>query len=224
MIKEIKNIPMFSELAEEQLQEIINIARPEKRGKNELIFTEGDIYKGFYVLIKGNVKVFHVTSEGKEVIIHLIRPFETFAEIPLFDGNRYPVNAESLQESELILIPKDEFTELLKNNYEITFKMLGGFAKRLRLLTQKIENLSSKEVTERLVRFILQEITSNNTINTPEPFLKLTISKAAVAGYLGTITETLSRSLKKLQDENIIRVEGKRIFISDLPKLKILAK
>lgn len=224
MKTEIKKIPMFSELSEEHLSSIFDIAIPRNCKKNEIIFHEGDFYKGFYVLLNGSVKVFQVSSEGKEVIIHLIKPFETFAEIPLFEGNKYPVNAESLQDSELLLIPKEQFTELLKNNYEISFKMLGGFAKRLRLLTEKIENLTSKEVTERLARYLMNEIIANKTINLPEPMVKLSISKSTIAGYLGTITETLSRSLKKLQEENIIRVDGKKIFISCPEKLKSLSK
>ncbi len=102
--------------------------------------------------------------------------------------------------------------------------MLAGFAKRMRNMTNKMEEISTKEVSSRLARFILEEIEKNGSVKLEEPFLRLTISKSTVATYLGTITETLSRTFKKFQDENIIVVNGKKIFVKDLNKLKQLAK
>ena len=101
--------------------------------------------------------------------------------------------------------------------------MLAGFAKRMKSLTQKIEELSSKEVTSRLAKYLVQEIKASGTEKLPEPFIKLSVSRNAIAGYLGTITETLSRSLKKLQNDEIIKVQGKKIFIRDLKRLKELS-
>ncbi len=102
--------------------------------------------------------------------------------------------------------------------------MLAGFAKRMRKLSNKMEEISTKEVSSRLARFILEEIEKNDSIKLKEPFLRLTISKATVASYIGTITETLSRTFKKFQDENIITMNGKKIFVNDLKKLKQIAK
>ena len=102
--------------------------------------------------------------------------------------------------------------------------MLAGFAKRMRNMTNKMEEISTKEVSNRLARFILDEIEKNKSIKLSEPFLRLTIPKATVATYLGTITETLSRTFKKFQDDNIIVVDGKKIFVKDLKKLKQLAR
>jgi CRP/FNR family transcriptional regulator len=102
--------------------------------------------------------------------------------------------------------------------------MLAGFAKRMRNMTNKMEEISTKEVSSRLARFILGEIEKNGSVKLEEPFLRLTISKATVATYLGTITETLSRTFKKFHDENIIVVNGKKIFVKDLNRLKQIAK
>lgn len=222
--KTLKDIPMFSELSIAQLRELTSITKIQKFKKNEFLFMEGDTYMGFFILLKGSVKVYKISSDGKEVIIHLIKPPQAFAEIPLFEGKNYPVNAQALEESIVLFFPKGEFIELLKQNHEISFNMLGGFAKRMRTLTLKIEELSSKEVTTRLARYLVEEIRNAGKERLPEPFIKLSISKSAIAGFLGTITETLSRTLKKLQDEKIIRVKGKTIFISDYKRLKELGK
>ncbi len=219
----LRSIPLFSELSIEQMREISSISRLIKTQKNEILFRENDSYKGFFIILKGTVKVFKISPEGKELVIHLFKPFSSFAEMPLFEGNDYPVTAETVEESLLMFIPKDKFIELIKSSPEISLKMLAGFAKRMKSLVAKIEDLSSMEVKNRVSKFILKEIQANGTIYLPEPFFKLQVSKSTIASLLGTITETFSRTLHKLQNENIIRVQNKTIFVIDLKRLKTLA-
>lgn len=185
---------------------------------------EGDPYKGFYILLKGSVKIYKISFKGKESILHLIKPSESFGDVPLFEGGNYPVNAQVMTDSILVFISHKEFIQLIKNNSTICFNMLVGFSKKMRRLTQKVEELSTKEVTNRFARYLLEEIKKSGTDNLPEPFLKITISKKNIASYIGTITDTLSRLLKKLQNEKVIRVSGKSIFITDMNKLKALAR
>lgn len=101
-------------------------------------------------------------------------------------------------------------------------KMLAVFAKRLKSLTIRVEDLTLREVTSRLAHYILEEVKRNGTIKLPEPSLRLTISKTNLASYLGTITETLSRTFNRLQERNIIRVQGKKIFVQNLHELQKL--
>ena len=221
----LRDVPLFSELEISHLREISEISRIEQFKKNRHIFLENDDYRGFYIVLKGSVKVYRISSEGKEYILHLRKPPQPFADVPLFEeGGNYPANAQALDDSLLLFIPKEGFTELIRKNPSIALKMLAGFAKRMRNMTNKMEEISTKEVSNRLARFILEEIKKNNSIKLPEPFLRLTISKSTVATYLGTITETLSRTFKKLHNENIIVVNGKKIFVKDLKKLRQLCK
>ena len=221
----LHDVPLFSEMDISQLREISEISRIEQFKKNHHIFLENDTYRGFYIVLKGSIKVYRVSSEGKEYILHLRKPPQPFADVPLFEeGGNYPANAQVLEDSLLLFIPKEEFIELIRKNPSIALKMLAGFAKRMRKMTDKMEEISTKEVSNRLARFILEEIKKNDSIKLKEPFLRLTISKSTVATYLGTITETLSRTFKKFQDEHIIVVNGKKIFVKDLKKLKQLAR
>jgi CRP/FNR family transcriptional regulator len=220
----IRDIPLFSELTIEQLREISAISAIKKFVKHEFIFHEGDYYQGFFILLKGTVKIFKVTPAGKESVVHIVKPFNAFADIPLFEGSDYPVNAQAIEGSLALFIPKEGFLDLLKKNHEISLKMLAGFAKRLKSLVAQIEDLTSKEVVNRLAKYLVKEIKKSGTENLPEPFIKLTVPKSTIAAYLGTITETLSRTFKKLHDNGIIKVQGKKIFITDLSKLKKLGK
>jgi CRP/FNR family transcriptional regulator, dissimilatory nitrate respiration regulator len=219
------DVPLFSEMDISHLREISEISRIEQFRKNQHIFLENDPYAGFYIVLKGSVKIYRISSEAKEYILHLRKPPQLFADVPLFEeGGNYPANAIALEDSVLLFIPKDEFTELIRKNPSIALKMLAGFARRMRDMTNKMEEISTKEVSNRLARYILNEIEKNGSAKLKEPFLRLTISKANVATYLGTITETLSRTFKKLQEEKIIVVTGRKIFVKDLKRLKQLAK
>lgn len=216
------SIPLFSELSVEHLRKITSISEIKKFPPHEILFLEGDFYKGFYIQLKGSVKIFKTTAEGKESVVHLIKPFNVFADIPLFEGNNYPVSAQTLEECLVLFVPKDGFINLIKEEPEISLKMLAGFAKRLKGLVAQVEDLTTKEVKNRLAKYLLKEIKNNKSINLLDPFVKLTIPKSTLASYLGTITETLSRTFKKFQDQEIIKVKGKTIFITNLNKLKEL--
>ena len=220
----LRSIPLFSELSIDQLREVTSISKLQKIPKNKIIFLEGDLYKGFYILLKGGIKIFKTTLNGKESVVHILNTLNLFADIPLFDGSNYPVNAQSLKESIVIFIPKQEFLNLLARNPEISLKMLAGFAKRLKSLINQVEDLSTKEVKNRLAKYLIREINSSGTENLPQPFIRLNIPKSTIASYLGTITETLSRTFNKMQSDGIIKMNGKKIFIQNLNELKKLAK
>jgi len=147
-----------------------------------------------------------------------------FGDVPLFTGGKCPASVQIMEDSTLLFIPKNEFLQLLKDNPELSFKIMAGFAKRLESITVKAEDLSLKEVVNRLADYIIEGIESNHNSNLPEPFFKIPFSNPTLAAYLGTIPESISRAFKKLKDSRIIRVHGRTIFVQDLEKLKKLAE
>ena len=220
----LRDIPLFSELSIEQLRNLSSISKLKRFKKHERIFNENDIYMGFYILLKGTIKVYKISSSGKESVVHIVTPLTVFADIPLFEGTDYPVTAEALEECLAMFIPKSKFLKLIQSDPEISLKMLGGFAKRLKSLVIQLEDITSMEVPNRLAKYILKEIKISGTEKLVEPFIKLSVPKSTIASYLGTITETLSRNFKKLQNDEIIRVVGKKIFVKDIKRLKELAR
>lgn len=221
----LKDIPLFSELDIKDLEQISNFSSIRKLDKSEIIFSEGEHYSGFYIVLKGKVKVYKLSPLGKESVLHIFRPFEEFAEVPLFEQlTKYPVNAQTLEETELYFIPNKEFFNYAHDHPKIAFKIIAGFAKKLMALTQKIESLTLSDIPKRLAKYIIEEYSKSHKVVIAKPFISLTISKANLAGYLGTITETLSRTFKKLTDENIIEVKGKKIYILNFPALLDLSK
>lgn len=217
----IRNIPFFSELNTAELKEFIKASKLLNFKKGDIIFLEGEPYRGFYIVIKGAVRVYKSNPEGKELTLHIIEPFDSFAEIPLFisealgKSNFYPANAQAIENSVLIFVPKDEFLKIIDKNPKISLKMLHGFAKKLMSLNQQIENLTLKGVAERLAEYIYNEYKNRGTNE-----FKLNLSRVILATYLGTIPETISRALRKLQDCGLIQIYGKKIVINNPDELK----
>lgn len=219
----INHIPLFSELSDSDLHELIACSSLCRFNKSDIIFYQDEHYKGFYILLKGTVTASIISETGHEAIVHILRPLSMFAEIPLFEGLNYPVTAKCTENSVAIFIPKEGFLNLLSKSPHLSIKMLAGLSKRTRELIHQIEITSTRDVTGRLAHFLLTEIKSNNSLSLEEPFVVLKLPKATLATFLGTITETLSRTIKKLADEQVIRINNKTLYITNLHRLKELA-
>ena len=120
ILNALQNSLLFSKLKEEELKQVEAIVLLKKVKKNKSIFLENEEAKGFYLLISGSVKLCKSTVDGREMVLHFVRHFETFAEAALFANGKYPASAKTLLDSEVIYIPKDGFMELIKNNPEFT--------------------------------------------------------------------------------------------------------
>ncbi|MCX7878764.1 MAG: Crp/Fnr family transcriptional regulator [Ignavibacteria bacterium] len=226
----IKRIPLFSGLEEGMVNKISEFCRLRIFNKGDIIFFESEPYRGFYAVVSGLVKVYKISRDGREHIIHIIAPFNTFAEVPLLenldkitdDDFRYPACSMAIEDNtKVVLVPANEFRDILKNDLNISLRMLSGLAKRLRHLNHHIEELTLKDVTKRTAAFLISvyENTSSNS-KLKGSTISLSVNRSDMAAYLGTAIETLSRTLSRLQAEGIIEVTGKKIFIKNAYKLK----
>lgn len=213
------NTPSFKGLSESQLKQIGGIAVEKKYLKGKMIFTEGDDGTGFYIVAKGRVKVFKVSPEGKEHILHIVTPGETFGQVAVYAGRSFPASSEAITKSHLLFIPRIAFVELIADNPSLALKMLAVLSLRLREFTVQIENLSLKEVPGRLAAYLIYLADEQKT----EEQISLPISKGQLAGLLGTVPETLSRIFTKISSLNLIKVNGRKITLIDRTGLDDLA-
>jgi len=218
-IDQIGTIPLFSGLSDEQLQELATIVLEQVFRRGQTIFLEGDEGSGFYVVKTGKVKIFKLSPDGKEQILHIFGPGEPFAEVPVFAGQRFPANAEALEESRLFFFPRAGFLDLIRRHPSLALNMLAVLSRRLRQLAGLVEDLSLKEVPARLAAYILYQ--SERQQGVPE--FNLEIAKGQLASLLGTIPETLSRILAKMVKEGLIESSGPRIKIINKGGLQELA-
>jgi CRP/FNR family transcriptional regulator len=215
----IANTPLFSGLPEDQQKDLVQIAVDKNYHKGDVIFSEGDKGTGFYVIAVGQIKIFKVSSEGKEQILHIFGPGEPIGEVPVFTGQPFPAYAEALAKSHLLFFPRIAFMDLIAGNPSLALNMLGVLSMRLRQFTVQIENLSLKEVPGRLASYLIY--LSGEQENRQS--VKLNISKGQLASLLGTIPETLSRIFAKMSDQQIIAVNGRKIRLLDPVGLESLA-
>lgn len=218
----IANVPLFRGLPRQRLEELAIEALEQVFGRGQLIFSEGDDARGFYVTIDGKVKVFKLSPEGKEQILHVFGTGEPFGEVAMFSGERYPANAQAMEESRVLFFPRESLLELIGRDPTVAFKMLGVLAERLRKFTALVEDLSLKEVPGRLAAYLVQ---LRPNIGGRPGELRLEMPKAQLASLLGTIPETLSRILARMAREGLIQLNGTRgIRILDRQGLEELAQ
>jgi len=211
----IAKTPLFRGLPENQLKEIKRITVQRQYNKGETIFFEGDEGNGFYIIAQGQVKVFKLSFDGKEHILHILGPGEPFGEVPVFSGRPFPANAMALVKSRLLFLPRNAFIKLITANPSLSLNMFAILSMRLREFTVQIENLSLKEVPERVASYLIYQAEEQGHYE----FVDLNISKKQLASMLGATPETLSRMFAKMSEQGLIEVEGRRIRILDRQRL-----
>ncbi|MDT8441509.1 MAG: Crp/Fnr family transcriptional regulator [Desulfuromonadales bacterium] len=213
----LRKIPLFAGLQDDELDAVFRLGRVREHPRGDLLFSEGERAAGFYVVIDGKVKIYKLSAEGKERILHIVAAGGTFAEAAIFGDGRYPAYAETLQKAHLLFLPRESFLGLLLENGRIAVNMIAGLSRFLRQFALQIEELTFKDVPSRLARYLLDLSRGKNGQ------VELPISKSQLASNLGTVSETLSRTLRKLSDDELIRVRGKEVSILDVERLEELA-
>jgi len=211
--------PLFEGLPDEQMAEIRRIAVSRQVKKGEIIFSQGDAGNGFYIIAGGVVKVFTVSAEGKEQILHILSDGEPFGEVAVFTGRPFPAHAEALTDCRLWYFPRAAFVGLVENLPSLSLNMIALLCIRLHQFAAQVESLSLKAVPSRLAAYLIYLAEEQKA----EDRVSLKISKGQLAGLLGTIPETLSRVLARLTDQGIIAVDGKSIRLMDIGALRDLS-
>jgi CRP-like cAMP-binding protein len=216
----ISAIPLFNGLPDDQLGAIRQIAVEKHYNKGQTIFSEGDETTGLFVVVDGRIKIYKVSSEGKEQILHIFETGQSFGEVTVFSGQQLPANAQTLAKSRLLIFPRSAFVGLVTANPSLALNLLAIMSKKLRQFAAQIENLSLKEIPARLASYLIylaEEQGSGDAVT-------LNVSKGQLASLLGTIPETLSRIFAKLSGQNLIRVEGPKITLLDRQGIEDLAE
>jgi CRP-like cAMP-binding protein len=218
MIKQLAGMPLFTGLSKAQYEALARIGMRRSFRKGERVFSEGDDGTGFYMVIEGRVKIFKVSAEGKEQILHLFGPGESFGEVSVFTGRGFPADAVTSLQTTLLFFPRMAFSALIQKDPALALNMLGQLSTRLRHFADLIEDLSLKEVPGRLAKYLLYLSSKDG-----DREMALDISKGQLASVLGTIPETLSRILAKMHKQGLIRLRGARILILDRRGLEAIA-
>jgi len=219
----LRRCPLFAGLKDEDLKKIRAIASVRQIKKREILFYDGEEAKGFYVILAGKMKIYKVSPEGKEQILHVVSAPDAFAEAALFLEGSYPAFAEALMDSQLLFFPKRDFIQLIEKNPRLSINMIVTLSQYLKRFALLIEELSLKEVSSRMAKYLIDLSLKLLKEGKNPKEVELDLSKTQLALILGTISETLSRTLAKMKAKGIIDVKKSKIIILNRDALEGLA-
>ncbi len=206
---------LFKGLQDAQLERVAEISHEKNYERGESIFFEGDEATGFYVVAEGKIKIFKMSPDGREQILHIFGPGEPFGEVPVFHRQPFPANAVTMAQSTLLFFPRREFVDLVASTPSLALSMLAMLSLRLRRFASQVESLSLKEVPGRLAAHLVYLAEEQGRTDR----VVLDIPKGQLASLLGTSPETLSRIFARMSEEGLIRVHGKEIELLDYEEL-----
>lgn len=209
---------IFQGLPAEQLTELANLAIVQSYDKGQVLFHQGDEGTGFFVVRSGRIKIFKLSADGREQILHIFGEGDYFAEVPALDGQCFPASAAAIETSVVVFFPRQAFLQLLERQPAIAINLLKSFARHLRHFSNLVDNLVLREVPARLANYLLSlsEQAGNADV------VELDLPKGQLAARLGTIPETLSRVFTRLSREGLIQINGVKVALLDRDRLNQL--
>lgn len=211
----------FGGLERNEQDAIIELGRQREAESGSILFHHGDAYRGFYLLLEGAVHIYRLSESGRMLVLHVIRPGESFAEVPLFEPTSdptYPATAETLEDSTLLFVPARPFLRFVDEHPTVCLQMLGKIAQRQREAVRQLDALSLQDVQCRLARHLAEHAPDEADEQTPT--IELDIPKSVLAAKIGTVPETLSRALSTLEQKGLIRSEPSSITVENMKGLK----
>ncbi len=211
----LKSIAYFSGLSPADLDSIKKFIFEKTVGKGEMILSEGEPAKALYFVVFGVVKAFKTSADGKEQILSLIRPGESFNDVPVFGG---PNLASAISMGNVILygIEKSDMGAILRTHPQVALNTIRVLSQRVEQLALLVEDLSFRHVTSRVAKILL-EYAADGTGQ------KARLTQQDMAAMAGTAREMVGRSLKTLEAEGTIRLDHHRIVITNLEALREVA-
>jgi len=210
---------LFHSFTEKEIDILIASTLLKSVSKGEQIFSEGLEATAFFIVVSGKVKIYKLSPDGKEYTLHIHGPGEPVAEAAIFDSMTYPASCSALEDATLVRISREGFLNLIKKYPELSLKIMSGYSKRLRQFVSKIEELTLKDIKSRVARYLLE----NSVVENGETVYHLAHSKKELSSLLGTIPETLSRTLAFLKQKHLIVEKDNIIVIPDPNSLKLFS-
>lgn len=214
----LRRCQLFADLPEADLAAIAGACVVRGLARGEYLFREGEPAEGFYVVQSGVINVHRLTPDGREQVICLFRASESLAEATLVTIDTYPANAVATEPSQVVVVHRREFRDLIFKKPELALRMLSSMSLHLKYLVQLLQDLKGRQIEARLADWILKQ--SPAAAAGCPAVLELPVSKKVLAAQLGVTSETLSRTFAKFRDQGAIAVNGKRIVVREAARLR----
>ncbi len=209
-VEALSRTSLLASLTPGEIEALALRAIEKRYAPGEMLFREGQECTGFYVLAQGSVKIVKTSPGGREIMLAVESAPSSVAEIPVFDGGRYPASVSAVDEVTAYLITKRDFQQVCRQHPEVPLKVLAVVGRRLRHLVSIIEGVTFGSVRQRLARILLEfaEQAGSDRFTLPATHQEL-------ASRLGTVREVVSRNLSRFQAEGLLRIQAREICVFD---------
>lgn len=211
----IKNIPIFADLKDDILEKIYNLLQKRNYKRNNMILMEEDFGDTLFILNKGSVKITRLSDDGREVILSILGEGDFFGEMSIFDGESRSANVVALEDSEVYILKRGDFIDLLEKHPKIAIALLQELATRLRKSDQQIEGLSLSDAENRIGMTISKLAEELGVIKMGQVVIHNLPYQQDIANMAGTSRETVSRMLTLLQRKGYIQKRGRKLIITN---------
>lgn len=211
-IELLRSLPYFRPLDEGMLASIAAVTVRRLYQPDEVIFLEGEPCAGLFAVHSGHVKIYKVSPEGREQILTIIGPRDSFNDVAVFDGGPNPANAQAMDATQVCVIERPALVSLFDRYPKLAQAVVAVLAARCRMLVGMVEDLSLRSVTGRLAKLLLDQAAQGQDA--------VPLTRQQMAARLGTIREMVSRALRELEDEGLVSRDGRQIVIADRTALE----
>ncbi len=216
----LSKVPIFAELTPAQMRFLTERVVAKQYAAGELIFAEGEPCLGMYVVERGHIRIFKSSPGGREQVLSIDGPGSSVAELPVFDGGAYPASGSAVDDATVLLVRKQDFHGLCLAHPEVALKVLRVVGMRLRRLVGIIEELSFTTVRRRLAAYLFRLAQREGSRTAQGVEVTLPAGHQELAAQIGTVRELVSRNLSRLQQEGMLKVDGRSIVVRDMEALE----
>lgn len=210
----LRSTPLLSGMPQDAVLGLIGSVSPRAYEKGAVLFHQGQPAAAFFVVLDGWVKIYRTTPDGLEVVLHIFKRGETFAEAAMFLGGRYPASAETVSTARLLRIDGNAFRTRIREQPELALSMLAAASHQLKFLVEQIEQIKVRSAPQRIAEFMMRLIEAREG----RAVIELPFEKGLIANRLGMKPESFSRALAKLRSMGVT-VDREVVEIADVARL-----
>jgi len=207
----LRRCQLLAGVAPTDLQAIAAITVPKALARGEYLFLENAPVDGFYIVQTGAIKLHRLNMRGQEQVFHVFRPVESFGEELIVSEAGYHADASATEDSQILLVRKNEFLGLLKTQRDLALHLLRSAGQRVCSLMGLVDDLTLKDATTRLANWLIQHCPDPDS-REPQR-IELRMTKHLLALELGVASETLSRTLNKFRTQHLVHVQGRSLTL-----------
>ena len=211
----LRNVPIFAELEEKDLLRVVKLGTSQKYKKGNIVVLEQESGAALFVIITGKVKVVRMDEDGREVILSMFGPGEFFGEMSLLDGLTRSASVVATVKSELFMIHRRDFLELLNEFPAVTISLLAELAMRLRKADMQIKSLSLKDAEGRVANVMLILADDVGIFRKGKVEIDDLPLQQDIANMAGTSRETVSRMIHLFIESGEVQIKGNKLIIND---------